>query len=91
MVPRRNIRRLPTMMTAVMRHLLLRWKISSSNAIVAERLDTREMTVPTRNKAMTVVVGLVAERDQSVTKRRNCDHCSSRAISKPSVGRSILN
>ena len=83
MVLRKNIRRFPTTMMAGMRHLLLRWAISSSDAVVAERLGTREMTVPTRNKAMAVMVAVVEERDQAITPRETATITVSRAILKP--------
>ena len=78
------------MTTTVTRHLLLGWVISSSDDMVAERSDIREMTVPTRNKAIAVMAAVVVERDQKKTKG-TATIVGSRAILKPSVRRNILN
>ena len=76
-------------MMAVMRHPLLRWTISSSDAMVAERSDIREMTVLARNKATAAVAAVVLERDRTKTKE-TATIAVSKAILRPSVGRIIL-
>ena len=78
-------------MASITRHLLLRWVISSSDDMVADRLGTREMTVPTRNRVMPVVAEGVMARDQAVTTREILAISVPRAILKLSVGRSILD
>ena len=80
MVRRRNIRRLTMPMTAVMRHLLLRWVISSSNAIVAARLVTEEMSAPTRNKVVPAEAVVVMERDQAISTRETATIAVSSAM-----------
>ena len=59
--------------------------------MVAERLDIRDMTVPTRNKAMAVMAAVIIERDQAVKTRETVTIAVSRTILRSSVGRSILN
>ena len=69
------------------KHLLLRWVISSSDAMVIERSAIREITVLARNKATAVVVMVVVEMEQKET----ATIAVSRVILKPSVGINILN
>ena len=65
--------------------------MSSRDDMVVGRLATREMTAPTRNKAMVVMAAGVVARDQATTTRETSIIATSKARMKPSVGGSILN
>ena len=52
------------------RHLLLRCVVSSSDAMVTDRLGTIEITAPTRNKAVLVEAAVVMKRDPEITTRK---------------------